>query len=104
MTGIVNISEIDIPDTSVNLQNIQIRAKAMETNGCWNNLRFKLSEINNFEYEIKALGTFESYGDCQDIIVYKDTLIDFRPSLKGAYIFHIIKSTTKIESDTMIVN
>jgi len=35
---IAHISEALIPDTSINLENVQIRAKAVETNGCWSDI------------------------------------------------------------------
>ena len=103
LTGPVNISQALIPDTSVNMENIQISARAMETNACWKNLRFVLSKVDDFEYELEAYGTYESYGNCPEMMVYNDTLIDFKPTKTGTYIFHVTKTPYKIENDTLIV-
>jgi hypothetical protein len=103
MTGMVNISETIIPDTSIVFEKVQIRGKAEATNGCWKNLYFQFRKINDFEYELKANGTYESTGVCSDVMVYKDTLIDFIPAQKGTYLFYTIKKPYKIITDTMIV-
>jgi len=102
-SDIVRISEELIPDTSVNLNIIQIRAKAEESNGCWRDLYFVLDRKNNFEYNLLALGTYEGNGVCPDIMVYKDSIIDFLPDKKGIYYFHIVKSKEKITTDTIYV-
>lgn len=102
-TGMVHISETVIPDSAKVLENIQIKAKAEETNGCWKNLNFVFRRINTFEYDLKAYGTFESYGICTDVMVIKDTLIDFKPDQKGVYLFYTVKTPYEINIDTMIV-
>lgn len=100
---IVHISEALIPDTSNNLEIVQIRAKAVETNGCWSDLYFVMEKKSEFEYSLKALGTYESNGVCPTVMVYKDTIIDFMPTHKGIYFFQIIQSKDKIKLDTMYV-
>lgn len=100
---IVHISEALIPDRSSNLEIVRIKAKAEETNGCWKNLYFVLEKKSEFEYSIKAFGTYESNGVCPTVMVYKDTIIDFLPTRKGIYFFQIIQSKDKIKLDTMYV-
>ena len=100
---IVHISEALIPDTSNNLEIVQISAKAVETNGCWSNLHFVMEKKSQFEYILKAFGTYESNGVCPSVMVYKDTIIDFLPTHKGIYFFQIIQSKDKIKLDTMYV-
>ena len=100
---IAHISEALIPDTSINLENVQIRAKAVETNGCWSKLYFVMEKKSEFEYSLKALGTYESNGVCPAVMVYKDTIIDFMPTKKGIYFFQIIQSKDKNKLDTLYV-
>jgi hypothetical protein len=102
-TDIVHISETLIPDTSKNLEIVQIKAKAEETNGCWSDLYFVLDKKSEFEYRLKALGTFESNGICPTVMVYQDTIIEFIPTQKGTYFFQIIQSKDKIRTDTLYV-
>jgi hypothetical protein len=101
--GMVGISEVIIPDTVTSLENIQVYAKAEATNGCWNNLYLDLSKVNEFEYYIKAFGTFESSGACPEVMVYKDSVIDIQPMQKGIYIFKISQSPNLIVIDTLVI-
>jgi len=100
---VVHISEALIPNTSNSLEIVQIRVKAVETNGCWSDLYFVMEKKSDFEYGLKALGTYESNGVCPTFMVYKDTIIDFMPRHKGTYFFQIIQSKDKIKLDTMYV-
>jgi hypothetical protein len=102
-TSIVYIDEYSIPDTATNLVSTQIKAHAYETNGCWRNLYFELIKDNTFEYEVTAYGSYESSGACPDVMVYRDTVINFKPSQKGLYLFHIHTEPKVIKTDTMIV-
>lgn len=99
----VDISKTLIPDTTFNMDYMQIRAKAQANNGCWRNLYFELKKTSEFEYTLKAYGTFESFGVCTDVIVYKDTAIDFQPTQKGTYLFHISRVPNEVDIDTLIV-
>jgi hypothetical protein len=103
LTGMVNISETVIPDSANVFENIPIKVKASETNGCWRNLNVVLHQINTFDYELKAYGIFESHGACPEVMVYKDTLINFRPDQKGTYLFYTIQKPYQIHMDTLIV-
>jgi hypothetical protein len=99
----VNISKSTIPDTTFNLDYMEIRAKAQADNGCWRDLYFELKKTGEFEYSLKAFGTFESFGVCDAVIVTKDTAILFQPTIKGTYLFHISRMPNEIVTDTMIV-
>jgi len=99
---LVAIPNIDIPD-SVNLSSIYLRAKAQADNGCWNNLYFELRKTKDFEYTLKAYGTFESFGKCPDGIVTKDTVIYFKPTQLGTYIISTSTKPDEIVIDTMVV-
>jgi len=102
-TDYVNIIEVSIPDTVNNLQDAQIRAKAMAPNGCWSNLNFVFSKNTGFEYSLIAIGNYETQGTCPEVIVYKDTIINFKPTNTGIYKFFITKTPYDISIDTMIV-
>ncbi len=99
----VNISTISIPKTSSVSQKIQIYAQAEAPNGCWSNLYFALNKYDAFNYELSAFGTFESLGYCAEMMVYKDSVIEFEPNAKGTYYFHITQVPYKVNVDTLIV-
>jgi hypothetical protein len=100
----VDISKRLIPDTTFNLDIMEIKAKAQAENGCWRKLYFELKKTKDFEYTLKAYGTYESFGICSARLVYQDTVIAFQPKQKGTYLFHISRVPNKTEIDTMIVN
>jgi hypothetical protein len=102
-TARVPIVLVDIPDTTAVNQYGEIRAKAEASNGCWHNLSFTLTDISDFEYNLEAFGVFESTGYCEDIKVYADTTIAFKPTKTGIYKFNVTKSQDLIVADTMIV-
>ena len=101
--GAVQIDEALIPDTAKNLEFVQIKSRASANNGCWKDLNFELKAINTYEYTLKAYGTYESYGVCPDIMVYRDTIIQFKPIQKGSYLFYITRKPSEIDIDTMLV-
>jgi hypothetical protein len=103
ITANVNITGIYLPDT-VNVNDtasIFLVAKAYST--CWSDLRFELSKINDFEYNVQALGTYESYGSCAETTVSGDSTIAFKPTKTGLYKFYFYKSSEDTETDTLIV-
>ena len=102
-TGRVEITQTDIPETATINQFTEINARAEESNSCWSNLNFKLTQNNDFDYTLEAFGVFESYGSCVNIKVTGDTTIAFNPTQTGIYKFHIIKSETETAFDSMIV-
>ena len=99
----VEISKTLIPDTAIHLDYMQIRAKAQANNGCWSNLYFELKKIKEFEYSLKAYGTYESFGVCAERVVTKDSIFDFQPTGKGTYLFHISRKPDEEDLHTMIV-
>ena len=99
----VEISKTLIPDTVVQLDYMQIRAKAQAENGCWSHLYFELKKIKDFEYTLKAYGTFESFGICADRVVTQDSIFYFQPTEKGTYLFHISRKANEVDVDTLIV-
>jgi hypothetical protein len=99
---LVNITSADIPD-SVNLNSIYIRAKAQADNSCWSNLYFELKRTKDFEYSLKAYGTFESFGNCSDEIITNDTVIHFKPTKLGTYIISTSTNSAETVVDTMVV-
>lgn len=99
----VDISKTLIPDTTLILDYMQIRAKAQADNSCWKNLYFEFKKEKEFEYSLTAYGTYESFGVCDDVIVSQDTVINFQPTEKGTYLFHITHVPDQTTTDTMIV-
>lgn len=99
----VEISKTLIPDTTMQLDYMEIRAKAQAENGCWSHLYFELEKIKEFEYTLKAYGTFESFGICADKLVTQDSIFKFQPTEKGTYLFHISKKPNEVDIDTLIV-
>lgn len=99
----VNISKTSIPDTAINQKYLQIRAMAQADNGCWSNLYFELKKTKDFEYTLKAYGTFESFGTCSDRVVTRDTVINFLPRQTGTYRFLMSTQSGKTEKDSIVV-
>ncbi|MGE5393787.1 MAG: hypothetical protein ACM3P1_03530 [Candidatus Saccharibacteria bacterium] len=99
----VDISKTAIPDTAINQEYLQIRAKAQADNGCWSHLYFELKKTKDFEYTLKAYGTYESFGICPDKVVTKDTVMNFLPKQTGIYRFLISGEDGKTEKDSIVV-
>jgi hypothetical protein len=103
ITEAVPIINIEIPDSAKTLELVYINATAQETNGCWSNLHFNLEKKGEFEYYLSAIGNYESYGTCADVIVSKDTTFEFIPSKAGSYLFRVFRSKQFVETDTIFV-
>lgn len=99
----VEISKTLIPDTAIYLDYMQIRAKAQANNGCWSNLYFELKKTKEFEYTLKAYGTYESFGVCAEKVVTKDSIFNFQPIEKGTYLFHISQKPNEVDVHTLVV-
>ena len=102
-TGRVEITQADIPETATINQVTEIKAIAEESNNCWSNLNFELTQNSDLDYTLEAFGLFQSYGSCVAVKVTGDTTIAFKPTQTGIYKFHIVKSETETALDSMIV-
>jgi hypothetical protein len=106
--GMVAIEdERSIPDTVIINEQVPIKIKASATNWCWSDLYIEFKEKDQFEYSLKAFGTFTCCEDvcaCPPTMLYMDTLIYFQPTQKGAYLFRISETSNRIVTDTIIVN
>jgi hypothetical protein len=103
LTGAVNITNIHIPDTINVNDTAPIILKAEAYDACWSDLRFLLSKINDFEYTVQALGTYESSGNCPTATVTGDSTISFKGTKAGIYRFSFYKSAEVTEIDTLVV-
>ncbi|MGM0496444.1 MAG: hypothetical protein ACQESJ_00855 [Bacteroidota bacterium] len=104
-TDIVPITEFSIPDSAVSVTDtFQIRATAKVDNGCWGDMHFIFTELNDTAYGLKAYGTYESHGVCPDEEVSKDTSFDFSPVQKGYNLFFVTRNPYQYTTDTLIVN
>lgn len=101
--AMIGISEVSIPDTVASQDKVQIYAQAEATSGCWRDMYLELKKVSEFEYTLKAFGTFETFGACPDVMVYKDSLIDFKPTQNGIYTFNVSEHRDKVEVYTMVV-
>jgi hypothetical protein len=101
--GQIGITQADIPDSAIINQYVELKARTEQSNACWSHLNFKLTKKSDYEYSLDAFGVFESNGYCEDIKVYGDTTIAFKPEKTGKFVFKIAKSETVTESDTMYV-
>ena len=97
----VNISESHIPKTGQMNQNIEISLKLQAPNGCWTKLKITMSKIDDFHFLFKGTGSFADNGMCADILVYKDTTINFIPGLPGKYVFQVRESPLTTKLDTL---
>lgn len=100
----VDISESYIPRTGQANQNVEISLKLQAANGCWTKLKITMVKIDDFHFLFKGTGSFESNGICPNIMVYKDTTINFKPEQRGKYIFQIKENPLKVTLDTLYIN
>ncbi len=100
----INITESSIPDTVTNNENVPIRILAEANNGCWGDLYVKMYRNVENNYTIKAYGTKSCCTCiCPAVIVFHDTIIDFRPANKGIYYFRIWETAKRSVMDTLVV-
>jgi hypothetical protein len=104
MTVPVTISKIVMPGKAQLNQAIDIQLTAEATDGCYRDLKIAMTEIDSTHFLFKATGMFETYGACPAIMVYSDTIIYFKPTLKGKYYFQTNENPAKIMRDTLEVN
>ena len=102
-TDLIHITEYSIPDSATVADTVQITATAQENNGCWRDLDFSFQQVGDSVYALSAYGTYESYGTCPQVIVSIDTVINFTPTQRGTYIFHVARDSYIAEVDTMFV-
>lgn len=102
-TAQIGITHAVIPDSGIVNHDVDLRAGTEQSNSCWSNLSFVLTKISDYEYSLDAFGVYESTGTCEDIKVYGDTTIAFKPDKAGIFVFKISKSETEVQSDTMYV-
>jgi len=100
----IDIYEITIPPSGTINQDVQVQLKAQATNGCFSELGIKLIEINSRHFLFKATGLFQSNGICHNMMVYKDTIINFKPSMTGKYFFQTNEDPFEIRKDTIDIN
>lgn len=103
-TDYVRITEVNIPDSSIVLDTIQIEAFAEADNGCWRDLTFAFDSIADTTYTLAAYGIYESEGTCPEVIVTTDTVIDFIPREVGTYLFYVARNSYQSTIDTLIVS
>ena len=103
LTGNVEIVSSFIPDTVNNLDTVHISAVAEAYDACWSDLNFLLTNTSGTEYTLQAFGTYESYGDCPEMLIRADTTIALQVTHAGLYRFHIYKGPSEVLIDTLIV-
>ncbi|MCJ7821401.1 MAG: hypothetical protein MUP53_09370 [Bacteroidales bacterium] len=99
----VDITEKNVPENGIINQPVIITAVCSAPNGCWNQLHFVFKERENFKYDLYAVGNYESYGVCPEVLVMKDTLITLIPDVAGKYVITTLISPDTIERDTIVV-
>lgn len=100
---IVPITNFSMPDSAAVNDTVELNATASVGNGCWKNLRFTFEERSDTTNVLRAFGTFESYGSCPDVIVSKDTIINFSPENTGPHYFYVIRNSYQYSLDTLMV-
>ncbi|TFH46504.1 MAG: hypothetical protein E4G92_06345 [Bacteroidia bacterium] len=99
----VDITEKFIPESGIINQPVTITAVCSAPNGCWKQLRFVFTEKDNLKYDFYAVGSYESYGICPEVMVTKDTLITFTPDVAGKYVITTRMTPEIIDRDTIVV-
>ena len=98
------ISTVHIPKNTTINQNVGIELTAAGTSSCWGDLKVTMTKISDKHFLFKATGLVENGGACAAVMVYKDTVINFRPESTGKYFFQTNESPFTIMYDTLEVN
>ena len=99
----VDIYESTIPATGTVNKNIQIELKAQAMNGCYSDLGIEFIEVDSRHFLMKAKGAFKTNGVCPDVMVYKDTVINFKPTSTGDYFFQVNEQPFEIRNEKIEV-
>lgn len=105
---LVQIESFQSPDTIFLNEIAPLQVNAFAVNSCWSDLFVELQKEDDFDYSVKAFGTYncrEGGCACADVLVGMDTIINFQPNKKGKYIFQISKNfhNEEITTDTLVV-
>ena len=99
----INISKALIPSTGqVNL-NIAIALQAEAPSGCWNDLKINLNKVDDHHFLFIATGQYTTKGACPEVMIYQDTIINFKVATAGKYYFQINESPYPVTGDTLEV-
>lgn len=100
----VDIYESTIPTHGIVNQDTPMQLKAQATNGCHSNLEIKLTQTDSKHFLLKGTAIFQTNGICPDIMVYKDTMINFRPTSTGDYFFQVNEDPFEIKTYKLEIN
>ena len=103
-TDVIEISNFSLPDSTQVFDTIVIKAEAEAPNACWKNLNIVFARDSDFNYHLRAYGTyFVNGGLCPAQIISTDTVINFQPTQRGKYFVHILKDPQTLIVDTLNV-
>lgn len=100
----VYITEKSIPATGKAGVTLNIIATAEAYSDCWNSLRLNFKKNTDFEYYLYGTGNYESFGTCNETIIARDSIIEFKPLMAGKYVVKTMRSPERIETDTIFVS
>lgn len=103
VSDIVEITQLNIPDTVRNQDSVQISGTAIASDNCWRTVFFKLNKYDNFEFTLKAYALADNDGTCPMVTIREDTVIYINTTKKGKYIFYVTRKLPDMEVDTMVV-
>jgi len=84
-------------------ETLNIIATAEAYSDCWNSLQLNFKSSSDFEYHLYATGNYESFGTCNETIMTRDSIIEFKPAKAGKYVVKTLRTPEKIETDTIFV-
>lgn len=103
-TDYVDLSASALPDTVDVNTAIPVTLVATADNSCWHSIEFLHGVTKDTIVSYAAVGTFENHGEvCADVIVTKDTLMHFVPTMQKKYIFQFLVTADSIRVDTVVV-
>src|SRR5689334_7476164 len=91
----IDIYESTFPTEALVNQDVEIQLKAQAINACYSNIRMILTEGDNKNFVVEATADFRTNGVCADMIVYKDGVINFKPTSPGTYAFQVNQAPFK---------
>lgn len=103
-TDYISVSAGVLPDTVEVNTPITISLRGTAPNSCWSSIRFAQGVKEDTLCTYAAIATFENHGEnCAEVVVTKDTVVTFTPTLTKSYVFQFVKSYTEVTKDTVVV-
>ncbi len=101
-TTFVEVKSISVKDSTLVNTSVQVTLNCKAPDGCYHDLRFKITKTDAKHMQIRALGDFTQNGNCSMSIPSKDTVITFTPTAAGKYYFLGNQNQYQLVKDSLV--